>query len=270
MIGRTNAQISGSSRIAGGDVIVSHSAGAGGMTDHGVVMLQDREYRLLEVKQSGTLTFDGHQLDTGVPVDVCLVGGGANGMTGGKGGEGGEVINVFRMLHNDLIVVVGAGGSGITSVSGGISKSTHVAGFGNTAPITGYNTGGSGGGGGRYNSAGIGLLQSTYPFGDSLYFQPHAGGGGGGGYYTSSGPIAYIGGAGGANGNNGSNAINSGSSYAGGSAGDSSAGAGGSRSSSGSNATYYGGGGGGGGTNGGSSYSGGSGYQGVIWIRIPA
>jgi len=146
-----------------------------------------------------------------------------------KGGEGGEVINVFRMLRNDLIVVVGAGGSGITSVSGGISKSTHVAGFGNTAPITGYNTGGSGGGGGRYNSAGIGWLQSTYPFRRLIVLPaPTPVVAVVAGYYTSSGPIAYDWGeqveqtA-----TNGSNAINSGSSYAGGSAGDSSAGAGG-------------------------------------------
>lgn len=255
--------------VPGADVIVSHSAGASGMTDHGVETMADGDFRLLEIKQSGTLTFDAAQLALGIPTQICLVGGGENGATGGRGGCGGEVINLFKVISANLSATIGAGGSGITSISGGVARSTRAAGFNGSYPLTSKSIGGSGGGGQRYYEGAVGLLQPTYPFGDSSYFSPHAGGGGGGGYYSSTGPTMYNGGAGGTNGSGGSAAVN-GSTYNGGAAGDSSAGAGGSRSGVGANAAYYGGGGGGGGTNGGTTQAGGTGYQGVIWIRIPA
>ena len=268
MTGRTNAAAA-SGFAKGGDVLVSHSAGGAGMTDHGPVTLADGDFRLLEIRQSGTLTFHDNQLAHGIPCELCLVGGGENGHQGGAGGCGGEVLSFFSMLGANLTVVIGAGGSGMTSVSGGAAGSTRAAGFSGSYPLTSKSIGGSGGGGQRYYEGGAGLLQSTYPFRDLSHFSPHAGGGGGGGYYSSRGPVLYAGGAGGTTGSGGNPAA-SGESYAGGAAGDSSAGAGGARSGVGGNAAYYGGGGGGGGRRGSTEQAGGSGYQGVIWIRIPA
>ena len=113
---------------------------------------------------------------------------------------------------------------------------------------------------------------AKYPFGDSTTFKSHCAGGGGGpaSFYDHSQPYPTTtsGGNGGSNGGNGGYA-GSGS----GAGGDYGGGRGGSYG--GSAATFYGGGGGGGGANGdnnsgGSGYAGGAGYQGVVYIRVPA
>ncbi len=280
MIGRTNAQISGASRVAGGEVIVSHSAGTGGMTDHGVVTLQDGEYRLLEVKQSGMLTFEEGQVEQGILADVCVVNAGCGGGNWGNvGGPGGKLQNFYRIALDNMTVVVGAGGAPNNGV-GGTSSFTMLSAPESIYMPSGYGTGAgdtraSGDGGPNTTFYGDGLPK--FPFANTSYFDKHCGGGGAGGQYDSVSTYRRSGGKGGTNGGNGSMATTGGSS--GGAAGDSSAGAGAGGTSSGTppngeNAKYYGGGGGGAGvrtTDGNDANgTGGSGYQGVIWIRIPA
>lgn len=293
--------------VSGADVIVSHSTGASGMTDHGVVTMEDGDYRLLEVKKSGTLTFDQDQLERGIRADVCLVGGGSGGSSYSsgspnlvhRGGPGGHMYNFYDMLiTSNLTMTVGAGGSagvggtgtntyfGTAGGSGGASQIIKnpndsvpnyvIPGTSNGASPTACGTGGGG-------NVGTPDGRSKYPFGDSSYFNIHCGGGGDGAYYGTSGPIYHKGGAGGTNGSAGS-PYSTGSSLplTGGAAGDASAGAGGGVTSTysegqqpGSNAHYYGGGGGAGGQTYQNSTgyewaaSSGAGYQGVIWIRIP-
>lgn len=176
-------------------------------------------------------------------------------------------------------VVVGAA-QGASSI-GGI----------NVNPVSGKN-GGTGGGGFAWNqtgpsAAGTGDGLSKYPFNDTSYTlwngKPHSGGGAGGTYGEySDGDFYYRdGGAGGTNGSNGINndkATNTGNVIYGGSYGGGNGGGYESHSTNsghGSNATYYGSGAGGGGqfwsedTIGDGKYRGGSGYQGIVYVRIP-
>lgn len=283
MTGRTNAlAAAGASYVPGADVIVSHSAGTDGMTDHGIVTMTDGDYRLLEIKQSGTLTFDSDQVAQGIFAGICIVGGGQGGGYGaGRGGDGGFLRNIATFLKN-AVVVIGAGGAGSsTSISGDAGGSSSMALQGSpdliTAATSSAGSGSGGGQGGSSPTAGFGDGINKYPFGDSAYFNIHSGGGGGGPYYhwyyeSSS---YYSGGNGGTDGDNGSGRISG--IYTPGTA-DSSAGAGGNYNQVGYSAAYYGGGGGGGGSNyayvSGSyqtvRYAGGAGYQGVIWMRVPA
>lgn len=278
MIGRTNATSGGSSLVKGGAVLASHSAGAPGMTDRGVVTLGDgKQYRLLEIKQSGTLSFNAAQLKKGIRADVCIVSGGQGGGRGGAnhGGYGGRMLNLYGLLLDDLSVVIGAGGAGAASSNygslGGQSTLRRASDAGAMGPIPGVGTGGGRGG---YSSS-----QGAYQFGDAIgkkpfddasYFSPHCGGGGGGAYSPGGGGN-YTGGAGGTNGGDGAHRISVGSPQGQpGPAGDASAGAGGAYNAAGAAASYYGGGGGGGGSNGTTDRNGGNGYQGVVWVRIPA
>jgi len=266
MTGKTNAAAR-AGFVKGGDVLVSHSAGNAGMTDHGVVTLADGSYRLLEIKQSGTLTFDAAQATKGIIAESCLVGGGQGGGSGGyPGGNGGLMRHLRTFLTVSMTAVIGAGGSGFPSGEQGTgfpggTTSLSAAGFSLSVSV-GSGTGGGAGGHSSGSTVGTGDGLSKYPFSDPSHFNIHCGGGGGGrAYYNSS--TQYSGGVGGTNGGNGSQRVSG--SYSDGAAGDSSAGAGGS------NAAYYGGGGGGGRYYTSSNiYAGANGYQGVIWIRIPA
>ena len=260
---------------ASGGVDVANLVIEGSCTfqDYGVVQMNDGDYRLLAITNSGNLV-----PAQPVNIEVCVVGGGANG-NGYNGGAGAYMKNQVIEAFEGGAVVVGAA-QGASSI-GGVS----------VAAVSGKN-GGTGAGCGyrEYNSPGSGDGISKYPFGDINYSlwsgKPHcgAGGAGGEGQYTTEDDgtrvkILYNGGNGGTNGSNGfvgtreydgygSAAKGQGGAYGGGQGGfDGDATAPGS----GANATYYGS--GGGGYGGGNHLMGdatvGSGYQGIVYIRIP-
>lgn len=241
----------------------------GTMIDAGVVTMTDGEYRLLTLTSSGTL-----ETDLAVSAEFWMCGGGADGKKGGaSGGKNGS----------------GYGGAGAYTATGKVSLSGSlsavVAASNGVSSFCGHTTeqvngmdGGTGGGLQAVTSpVGTGSRKSKYPFADTNYFKPHCGGGGGGGYYTSAGTYKTNGGSGGTNGSDGGGAVSTSSATStGGSGGTNGGGRGGSATTSkanaGNSATFYGSGGGGGGYS--TSYqvgggAGGSGYQGVIYIRIP-
>ena len=240
----------------------------GAYTDYGMVTMSDgARYRLLAFTASGTLS-----IEQPVNCEVCVVGGGANGTkaaagVGGDGGAGAYLKNQVIEAFKSGAVVVGAA-QGISSI-GGVS----------VAAVAGKN-GGTGAGG---LMAGEGDGISKYPFSDDSYElwgeKPHCAGGGAGAASESRGAnewssLSY--GDGGSNGSNGSGQTymdgiqnapgGSGGLYGGGNGGNATSG-----QYNGANATYYGSGGGAGGY----YYSsddignGGSGYQGIVYIRIP-
>ena len=241
----------------------------GAYTDYGMVTMSDgARYRLLAFTASGTLS-----IEQPVNCEVCVVGGGANGSNaksaGGAGGAGAYLKNQSVSAYNGGNVIVGAG-QGVSSIAADMSVS----------PVSGRH-GGTGAGG---NTAGTGDGISKYPFGDTGYSlwagKPHCAGGGQGvheWYYDINTDKGYNGGNGGTNGGNGypqgSSYVSNPSAGVGGSYGG---GAGGNKTTNnGGNATYYGSGGGGGryysnpysGVE--TFYNGGSGYQGIVYIRIP-
>lgn len=228
----------------------------GAHTDYGMVTMSDgARYRLLAFTASGTLS-----IEQPVNCEVCVVGGGANG-SAGKGGAGAYLKNQSVSAYNGGSVVVGA--------RQGVSSIANVS----VNAVSGQN-GGTGGGGYYYGNGGTGDGLSKYPFGDATYTlwdsKPHCAGGGGGlkSESADSGKHWYAGGDGGTNGGNGNK-----STYAGNTIGASGApgkggtyggGAGGNHTTwNGGNATYYGSAGGGG------VSAQGSGYQGIVYIRIP-
>ena len=246
---------------SGIDVAALSITYTGAYTDYGMVTMSDgARYRLLAFTASGTLS-----IEQPVNCEVCVVGGGANGTKaykndGGEGGAGAYLKNQSVSAYNGGSVVVGArqGVSSIADVS--------------VNAVSGQN---GGTGAGSY-AGGIGDGISKYPFEDTGYSlwagKPHCGGGGQG--TEDNDGYGYNGGDGGTNGGNGYpggwNHVTNPSGGVGGSYGG---GAGGTRSKGG-NATYYGSGGGGGTcyiTEDASRelYNGGSGYQGIVYIRIP-
>ena len=243
---------------SGIDVAALSITYTGAYTDYGMVTMSDgARYRLLAFTSSGTLS-----IEQPVNCEVCVVGGGANGAN--AGGAGAYLKNQSVSAYNGGSVVVGArqGVSSIADVS--------------VNAVSGQN-GGTGAGG---NTAGTGDGLSKYPFEDTGYSlwagKPHCAGGGQGAYKVETGPRVirgYNGGNGGTNGGNGypraSSWTSSPSGGVGGSYGGGAGGAG-----NGGNATYYGSGAGGGEhyeREDGSQrfYDGGSGYQGIVYMRIP-
>ena len=234
-------------------------------------------YDLYTLTGSGTLTVTG--TGTAKNVDIWACGGGSSG-TGGSGGAGAYCAQLdAQTMTGEYSVTVGAA-TGNTSVA---QSGTAIL----TANGVRYKTSGGTGGGGKGGRGGTGDGVTKYPFGDSTAFKCHCAGGGGGGdkydgYINVYEEQQWVssnasGGRGGTNG--GSGAAGSSTGNYGGSGGNYGGGDGGSgRSSSsanGSNATFYGSGGGGYGSyhadpsvgiQGGSS---GSGYQGVVYIRVP-
>lgn len=257
----------------GVDVAAMTIQGSCTFTDYGIVTMSDgNAYRLVAITGSGNIVFDSV-----VNCEACVVGGGAEGLHNtnkygagdNSGGAGGYLKNQIISNFTGGAVVVGAaqGASSIGEVS--------------VTAVSGKN-GGTGGGGARIYSGGTGDGLSKYPFGDTNYTlwasKPHCGGGGGGVWNVSGGGgEGYGGGAGGTNGNSGGGPVSVtirpgvGGSYGGGRGGNyESSGA----VNKGDNATYYGSGGGGGAyyefASGHGSYSyGGSGYQGIVYLRIP-
>ena len=229
----------------------------GAHTDYGMVTMSDgARYRLLAFTASGTLS-----IEQPVNCEVCVVGGGANGKAG-KGGAGAHLKNQSVSAYSGGPVVVGArqGVSSIADVS--VNK------------VSGQN-GGTGGGGYDNGNGGTGDGLSKYPFGDATYTlwasKPHCAGGGGGVACYKQGDRNYdyyTGGNGGTNGGNGNKSTYGGSSgptYSGtpGTGGTYGGGLGGASNRDGSNATYYGS------AGGGAASAQGSGYQGIVYIRIP-
>lgn len=232
--------------------------------DYGVVQMNDGDYRLLAFTSSGTLS-----IDEPVNIEVCVVGGGANGINGrsynSHGGAGAYLKNQIIAAFEGGAVVVGAA-QGVSSI-GGVS----------VGAVSGKN----GGTGAGNEGAGDGL--SKYPFGDTTYSlwvgKPHCAGGAAGGISVRSGESSwdsYSYGNGGTNGGNGGAYTyrnkygtehapgGSGGLYGGGNGGNAQYG-----QYSGANATYYGSGAGGGGYYSGEGGNGGSGYQGIVYVRIP-
>lgn len=237
----------------------------GAYTDYGMVTMSDgARYRLLAFTASGTLS-----IEQPVNCEVCVVGGGANGTKstsmGGTGGAGAYLKNQSVFAYNGGPVVVGAG-QGVSSIA---DVSVNA--------VSGKN-GGTGAGG---VTAGKGDGISKYPFEDTGYSlwagKPHCAGGGGGISVWNDGK-GYSGGNGGTNGGKGyqssSDYLPNPSGGVGGSYGGGKGGGNGGTPTNGENATYYGSGAGGGcryidANNVKTAYNGGSGYQGIVYIRIP-
>ncbi len=240
-------------------------------------------YTQYTITGSGTLTVTG----TYNGVGVWLCGGGANGAQGGSSGGGLGGGGAFCAQY-DSQKLTGTYTIAIGSAGGTSSITSNDATVFSASGASGAN--GGTGGGGSSSTGGTGDGISKYPFADSSIFQCHCAGGGGGSgeynirydpnEYTSYTNVAYggNGGSNGAAGGRGSSPIVYQARNApGGSVGG---GAGGGRSA-GSAATFYGSGGGGGGVYGRDNYNypyygnntyynGGAGYQGVIYIRVPA
>ncbi len=244
------------------------------------VTVGDAVYTQYELIGSGTLTVKSAV--QGAAIWLC--GGGSaggnglgNGFGDGYGGGGGYFTQQTGMTlaAGNYTVVVGAA-SGASSVT---KDSTTVL----TANGASGKNGGSGGGGyGFGGTAGSGTGSSSVPFSDTVNFTayPCAGGGGGGSYETgvsSAGGYSYNCGNGGAGGTNGGNGTAGGAAFDADDASEGMGGAGGAtgggagsqsnRHTSGSG-TYYGA--GGGGTWASTSTRHGAGYQGVVFVRIPA
>ena len=258
----------------GVDVAALSITYTGAHTDYGMVTMSDgARYRLLAFTSSGTLS-----IEQPVNCEVCVLGGVANG-NNVNGGAGAYLKNQVLEALEGGAVVVGAA-QGVSSI-GGVSVSAVSGKSGGTGAGCGYR---------EYNSPGSGDGISKYPFSDHSYElwsgKPHCGAGGAGGIgqYTTEDDgtrvkILYNGGNGGTNGSNGfagtreydgygAAAKGQGGAYGGGQGGfDGDATAPGS----GANATYYGS--GGGGYGGGNHLMGdatvGSGYQGIVYMRIP-
>ena len=235
----------------------------GAHTDYGMVTMSNgARYRLLAFTSSGTLS-----IEQPVNCEVCVVGGGANGASaGGAGGAGGYLKNQAITKYNGGAVVVGA------------AKAASSVGEVSVEAVSGKN-GGTGGGGSGNDTPGVGDGISKFPFGDESYSlwtgKPHCAGGGAvlESYESSVGGYDwYSGGDGGTNGGNGndstyagttmgySGAPGKGGTYGGGSGGGFVSGG---WHGDGGNATYYGS------AGGGSKATQGSGYQGIVYMRIP-
>lgn len=251
-----------------------------------VITINNAEYDLFKLTTSGTLTLT----DT---AEVWLCGGGAGGRSAVKdktnnkyyagGGGGGGYFSTATITSGSYNITIGAGGK--TNYPGGTTSFNNTnaeggrLGSSTGGSYTSYGgPGGSGGGAAAYKSnsnnfhgnAGSGSGSSTYPFGVTS-LKAHCAGGGGGAVWGASG------GDGGSDGSDGKRTSSSSatSTYFGGIGGTYGGGEGGPAGTSsvdGSSGTFYGAGGGGGGFYWSSSIkakSGGSGYQGVVYIAIP-
>lgn len=255
----------------------------GAHQDYGVVQMNDGDYRLLAFTSSGTLT-----IDKPVNVEVCVVGGGANGNAEGDYGAGNKSLGGAGAYLKNQVIEAFEGGAVVVGAAQGASSIGGVS----VAAVSGASGGTGAGVHTFYAATGDGL--SKYPFGDDSYElwlgKPHCAGGAAGGYATRTAPTSsgadryntYQGGNGGTNGGNGGVAKQVGSKVAshyvsGGSGGSYGGGNGGAVAynvATGENATYYGSGAGGGGYfeaygENDKTLAGGSGYQGIVYMRIP-
>ena len=229
------------------------------------------KYTLYTLTGSGTLT-----VDKSCPADLWICGGGGLGSAVYRGGGGGYFAQKDRRwLHASTAYTVTVGGAqGTTTFAQ--SKTTIATAAGSTSQNGASGGGGGATGNGAYATAGTGGGVSTRPFGDAVNFTnlPCAGGGGVGDIqYSDSTETAWgYGGAGGSNGSNGSNAIRSTSSQKdcnGGAGGETGGGRGahGRKEYYAANGSYYGAGAGGGWADAAKNRA--SGYQGVVFMRVP-
>lgn len=257
-----------------------------------------KTYTLYKLTGSGTLSVKGRAKGVG----VWLCGGGANGVSGANwdtvnpgpyasasalaphsyGGAGAYCAQLDNAsLKGDYVVTVGAA-QGASS-------------FGSLLSVTAVSGSSGGTGGGKctgYGSYGTGDGLAKYPFGDTSLECHCAGGGAGGAYFRGEGNTfgsTFKGGTGGTNGGGGGSSTEGGGNggtngpMTGGSGGVKGGGTGGGSTdnlyqgsvTSGTSATFYGSGGGGGGSmlsfynSDASSGSGGAGYQGIVYLRVP-
>ena len=263
--------------LGGVDVAKMAIGYTGAYTDQPEVTMSGKKYRLLTLTGSGTLTVPEE-----VTADVWMCNGGNGGdgggasMITGRGGGGGYLLQETMQLSGNVVCQVGAGGSGGNGKASGAAGS--LSSVGNASPGA-QTSGADGASGGGYDGHirksgyyGRGAGKPTTPFGETSLFSKHSAGGGGGGWRDREDDVNNGGGNGGSN---GADATGAASSYNGGTGGAKGGGAGGKgNSTAGSAATFYGSGGGGSGcgysTNGSLQFAeGGSGYQGVIYVRIP-
>lgn len=232
------------------------------------ITVNGSRYTLYTITGSGTLTVKGKD-QSGVGIWLC---GGGNSSSNGYGGGGGYFAQnaSYTLAKGTYTVTVGAAKGTTTFAKAGTNVLT-------AAGSTNQN-GGSGGGGapgyrGTTYKGGTGSGTSTRPFGDSANFAslPCAGGGGGSQKDESSNGNGGVGGSNGANGSTGGSAgLVELTGAAGGATGG---GKGRTYNGDNANATYYGSGSGGRfedntGTGIGGSIP--SGYQGVVFMRVPA
>lgn len=257
----------------------------GTMTDQ-IVLMSNVAYRLLTLTSSGTLT-----LSKSRKADVWMCNGGNGGILGvsysgpesSAGGAGGKAkLSSAVLIAASTAVTVLIGSGGRCDEQGGLSSFGEIKTSGQTAGPDG-GTGGGHGGNSPYTNktSGKGDGISKYPFSNqagavlrdtgtvvSGMNEPHSAGGGGGKLRDLESSITAPGGNGGTN---GSDSDTSNLSGAGGTKGG---GQGGGDRSVGKDGSFYGSGAGGGtcyysksGVQ--TNYNGGSGYQGIIYIRIP-
>lgn len=256
----------------------------GNMTDKIVTMGDGKQYRLLTLTSSGTLT-----IAQPVVADIWICGGGANGLRGqrnygGRGGSGGFIGSLTQYTIQGMIpltAIIGAATAQTSIADTGTILSADGAYASDTSPSpTSYGASGGGGAGGSSNRSGLaGTGETTYPFGDTVYFdgKPHCAGGGGGAFRDESGSETENakGGDGGSNGSNGKSgqAASTGGSTSASTGGLLGGGNGGKNpvfsGSNGNPGTFYGAGGGGGSGSDTGGKAAGAGYQGVIYARIP-
>lgn len=235
---------------------------------------EGQAYRLITLTGSGTFTVTSGS----AAADIWLCGGGGRGSSGKitmsvRGGDGGHGAKAAQLTGHTLqgaYTVSVAGASGVSSFGDAVKSASGA---------------GSGGGPGAYLSDGVTVTnpgdgESKYPFGDTANFYCHCAGGGGGGVdegnNASSGNSSKSGGNGGSNG--GAGTYNNGG---GGNGGNYGGGVGSlaTKTNTGSikvtrqagAGSYYGSGGGGGaGVYDYGASNGAAGYQGVVYVRIPA
>lgn len=236
---------------------------SGNSVSRGIYYMDSKYYEVYELTSSGTFTPTTPISNMG----VWICGGGCGGTSGGYSGGAGAYVNSTTVnVRNPITITLGAGG-----VSSGGSGGTTSVEFSESPTISTLSAesgvakdGGTGGGdGARGGGAGTGDGIDKHPF-NSLLFNSYCDGGGGGNYEDSGGSH-YDAGDGGTNGRNGTNDDYNGrgGGLYGGQGGVYDAGQAG---------IGYGSGGGGGSRDYDSKYhdySGGSGYQGACFIRIP-
>ena len=203
---------------------------------------EGQAYRLITLTGSGTFTVTSGS----AAADIWLCGGGGRGgrgkntstlnVRGGDGGHGAKAAQLIGQTLSGTYTVSVAGAGGVSSFGDAVQSASGA---------------GSGGGPGAYLRDGVTVTkpgdgESKYPFGDTANFYCHCAGGGGGGYGGN-----YGGGVGGLATKTNPGSINV----------TRQAGAG----------SYYGSGGGGGaGVYDYGVSKGAAGYQGVVYVRIPA
>lgn len=235
------------------------------------ITYNNKKYLLYTFFSSGTLSVTGALKNA----DIWLCGGGADGASSSGYGAGGAGAYCAQLLNQSL-----KGDYAIT-----VGARQQASSFGSLLSANGATgkNGGTGGGQAFPYTGGTGDGITKYPFGDSTNFKCHCAGGGSGGYCTfGSYDTANAGAKGGTNGGNGVTGSKGtvpaentasgadGGAYGGGKGGD---GKGNGDQTNGQKAYFYGSGGGGAGAQTGdygtNNATGGTGFQGVVYIRVP-